>query len=551
MILKRKINHLTAALLSSVLAMAASCTGAGSVEDESVSVAGLDEVVIFEAVPESAQAFAIETNVSWTISIKDLDWLTVSRLKGKAGKYEITMTASENAREERSGELTFKAGSVKRTVTVTQNAGEFSPKMELAASGCTFEAFGAAAFTVNVKANVDWSLSPENLSWVDVSPLSGKRDRLTTVTLTPHDNFGKERSGRIKFSAEGLEDSYFSVVQEKLTTSLVIEGAEGGSLSFPATGGTQTVQIKTNVNWQAANTGADWIEVSPASGEGSMQLEDQAVTITAALNSGSQRTAKVTFAAVSDDSVEPVEINVEQAAFPKDVLIGQWTMTGAFVKASSVGQTGSNFTNPLKADLPEETGATATWVSVNGYASSSAFMIRGESWINDLKKDATQAQGHYLIKPVWTGDYMEFRFPGMTIPAGAKVRMRLGLNPQGGPVLYNVKYLDGGEWKVTEQEAYIPPAPYEAEGPIMASIILPYTRRYINSIERTIVFSNPIVDGDIVIRLECVDGRFQQLKDKSEFQYQAKINTGAIIRFGPWNFNEEEGNVGMTFQLSY
>ncbi|MGN0189528.1 MAG: BACON domain-containing protein [Candidatus Cryptobacteroides sp.] len=547
MILKSKIHHLTAALLLSVFAVSTSCTGAGDVENESVSVAGLDEVVNFEAVPESAQAFAIESNVSWTITIKDLDWLSVSRLKGKAGRYEITMTASENAREERSGELTVQAGSVKKTVTVTQSAGEFTPKMEISASGCRLEAFGGDPFTIKVDSNVDWTLSTEDLNWADISPVSGRRDRQTTVTIAPHDNFGKERSGRIKFSAEGLQDSYFSVVQEKLSTSLIIEGVEGSLLSFPAEGGTKTIQIKTNVKWQATNTGTDWIEVSPASGEGSLQLEAQEVKVTAADNSGAPRSAKVTFTATEDDSIEPVEVNVEQEAFPDEVLIAQWTMTAAYVKSASVDQKGANFTNPIKADLPAGTQATATWVSVNG--DNSSYMLRGNVWASTLDKSG-QVQGHYLIKPVWTGDYYEIVIPGMTIAAGAKVTMRLGLNSQGGPVLYTVKYLDGGEWKMTDKVTYTPPAPYE---PIETTLILSYKQQYINNIEQTAVFSNPIVNGDIVFRIECTDGRFQSLKGtgKNELTICTTKNTGAIIRLCPWNFDEEAGNVGMTFHLSY
>lgn len=96
-------------VLAAVLSVL-SCNESISDEGESVSVEGLDDMVNFPCSQAEAKSFVVNSTSSWTISIDSLDWLSLSRLKGRGGRYEITMTAQDNQREERSGALYLYGG---------------------------------------------------------------------------------------------------------------------------------------------------------------------------------------------------------------------------------------------------------------------------------------------------------------------------------------------------------------------------------------------------------------------------------------------------------
>jgi hypothetical protein len=63
------------------------------------------------------------------------------------------------------------------------------------------------------------------------------------------------------------------------------------AIEFPASGGTQSVSVSSNTDWEAAGS-AEWLNISPASGTG-----NGTVSFTAAPNTGDVRTATVTFTA--------------------------------------------------------------------------------------------------------------------------------------------------------------------------------------------------------------------------------------------------------------
>lgn len=523
-----------------------SCNESISDDGESVSVEGLDDVTTFRSSSAEAKSFVISSTSSWTISIDDLDWLSLSRLKGRSGRYEVTMTAQDNPREERSGTLTFSCGEYSRTVAVVQQAGEWTPDLTLGTEYHRFEAISPEPFTFTVDANADWTIEAADMEWLAVSPMSGKRDRRTTVTLTAQDNIGRnDRSGSLILHSEGMADKTVSIVQDKLSSTLVVNGADDGRLAFSPVGETIGISIIANVPWSVSAIGADWLNVSPSGGEGDNLLTPKTISLTAESNPGPPRTGTLTISS-TDGDVEPVVINVSQQSGAKDVLLAQWTMTAEHVKSISVNKKGETFTNPVKADLPAETEASMTWYPVNG--KSTSYMIRGNKWASKLSASG-QVEGHYLVKPVWTGDYMEFVIPGVSFPAGSKVTMRIGLNAQGGPILYYVKYLDGGEWKTTGTKTYTPEDP--AYSPVETTIVIPLQQQKIHSFEETAVFSNGMENGDVRFRIECADGRFQADKTTGAATICSSLNSGAILRLGGWDFDKNAGNVGITFVLNY
>ena len=96
--MKRLIASLFA--LPLVLALAISCDRNELEEEESVVIEGLQESVEFAAVPTGDVTFSITSNVNWSISQKDLDWVSITPSRGlgrneKISRYKIIRTVFE------------------------------------------------------------------------------------------------------------------------------------------------------------------------------------------------------------------------------------------------------------------------------------------------------------------------------------------------------------------------------------------------------------------------------------------------------------------------
>ena len=94
-------------------ALAVSCKEEQQVVKESVKIEGLQDAVQIAAVPENDITFTIETNVDWSIAKTNLDWLTISPMRGTAkdGIQTIALVADNNNLEEtRTGNFTLTAG---------------------------------------------------------------------------------------------------------------------------------------------------------------------------------------------------------------------------------------------------------------------------------------------------------------------------------------------------------------------------------------------------------------------------------------------------------
>lgn len=542
---------LLAAVISITLAplLVLSCQDAALDGEGSFSVEGLDEVVTFVSSAPQEETFTVEASTAWTISIKDLDWLTVSRLKGKAGRSEISLCAMDNLRGERSGELTITSGGQSKTVTVVQLAGDMTPSLSASVRSHRFESVSTGTFAFTVNANVDWAIIAEDMPWLDISPMSGKHDRQATVTLRAGNNTGAERFGRLLLRAQGMQDVAVEIAQDKFQPVLSVTGVTDNAIAFGADAASASIQVLTNAPWRISVSDLDWLTVTPMQGDGDSSMKPQTVSLTADANDEVFREGTLTVMS-SDGDIPPVVIKVSQDQYAgvSDLLLAQWTMTDDHVRNTSVSGKGDNFALPLKADLPEGCGAEATWYNVNG--KTPAYLIRGEGnyWATKLSKTTNMKQGHYLIKPVWTGDYMEFVIPGVTFPAGAQVTIRFGANAQAGPVLYYVKYWDNGEWKLTSRQMYT--SQNSSYAPVPTTIIIPYTAKTIHDFEETAVYSKGISNGEVRFRIECADGRFQSTTNSEEAIY-TNLNTSGILRLAPWKFDEAAGNTGITFHLNY
>ena len=126
------------------------------------------------------------------------------------------------------------------------------------------------------------------------------------------------------------------------------------------------------------------------------------------------------------------------------------------------------------------------------------------------------------IKGIWTDDYFEFVLPVKDFAAGTTLNLSMSLYTREGPTFWAVEYKDGNEWETTAVDNL--PA-YEG-ATVTAKATWALKRIESSSIEVNrqtvdITFDNAITQGEILIRVKCVDGSIQSTKAASGY-----VNTG-------------------------
>lgn len=122
------------------------------------------------------------------------------------------------------------------------------------------------------------------------------------------------------------------------------------------------------------------------------------------------------------------------------------------------------------------------------------------------------------MKGVWTGDYLEFVIPAKKIPANQRITMEFPFYGRQQPVFWNIKYLDGEEWKIFDLHEE---TCYDGVTKMNCTFSLGYDLIKICSF--TMTLENEVKSGYLKFRLECADGSIQS-------------KTGGIVSVGtiPW-----------------
>lgn len=293
--MKRLITSLFA--LPLVLAMAMSCDRNEIAEEESVVIEGLQDAIQFAAVPTGDVTFSITSNVNWSISQKDLDWVSITPSRGLGRNETAVVTISpdvNNDFEARQGTFTLNAGTVSRTVTLSQAAADVEPVFNVdGTDGDTFyvEALDIDGESFNVSSNRDWTADVNGVSWATVTPLKGEKNRSATISVIPKTvNEDEVREGTISFDYGAAAPKVIKLVHKKFEPTISISVTEmtaitTGKIADPV------VVVTANADW-TAETSADWLTIDKAEGE----LGDTEVKVSAtANNTGETRSATVTF----------------------------------------------------------------------------------------------------------------------------------------------------------------------------------------------------------------------------------------------------------------
>jgi hypothetical protein len=191
----------------------------------------------------------LSSNTAWTVS-SNAAWLTASPTSG-ASNASVTANFTANTGAARTGILTFSAGGVTRTVTVTQAtpALTVSPTTQAAAAA-------AGNFAITLTSNVNWTVS-SNAAWLTAAPTSGSNDGSITASYTA--NTGAARTGVLTFSGSGLTRT---VTVTQATPNLTVTPT---TQSVSALEGTFAITLSSNVAWTVASN-AGWLSASSSSG---------------------------------------------------------------------------------------------------------------------------------------------------------------------------------------------------------------------------------------------------------------------------------------------
>ena len=194
---------------------------------------------------------------------------------------------------------------------------------------------------VSFLTNHDWTVRSSE-TWVSVAPGSGSASGSTlTVKVTVEANPGAtERKAYLTISAGGVSKQVAVTQVGTPATTLTLKN---DAVTMESKAGSAQVSFQTNKSWTAASD-ASWLEVSPASGEGSPLY--QTLTLTAQQNTGErERTAKVRILAGGQSA----EISVTQ-------LVGAQLTISAFKAKSANTTTWYKLTGEIAAVENEEYG---------------------------------------------------------------------------------------------------------------------------------------------------------------------------------------------------
>lgn len=214
--------------------------------------------------PESGSlTFTLETNTDWTLQVAPTTggtvWCTVSTESGRAGTHTITVNVTENTGEDdRSVSITAKAGTLQKTVVVTQKQKDAltltSDKLEIGAEG------GEVSLTV--KANITYEIIVDEAckDWIsEKAQTRALQSRTHTFTVAPSEEY-EQRTGTVYVrSGEILEK--VQIYQAGSSILLLTPG----EIYMEAEGGTVTVEMRTNCDFDVEMPAADWIAAAPAS----------------------------------------------------------------------------------------------------------------------------------------------------------------------------------------------------------------------------------------------------------------------------------------------
>ncbi|MFC2138725.1 cellulase family glycosylhydrolase [Bacteroidota bacterium] len=314
----------------------------------------------------------ITCNSDWIINNAS-DWCTES-FKSGTGNAVISFTAQTNEdTTERATLIIVTAGDITEELQVLQKGGQFFT-FHLSTDSIEFDINGGTS-KIQVTSDIEWQITNTS-DWLTESIQSS--DNSSTVILTAHANEDTlERSTSLLFIAGNITKE---VVVTQIGLFLTISNS---SVEFGALGGTQNIDISSNLEW-SINNSSDWCEVSEQTIDGNKTLQ---ITVNSNINVGGDAEDRSTTVVISTN-VLTRNVSVTQNGFVFEIAPDNTKMRDlTCVELSEKMGVGWNVGNSLEA-----TGGETSW---------------GNPLINQRLIDSVEAAGFNAIRiPVaWSSHF--------------------------------------------------------------------------------------------------------------------------------------------------
>ena len=208
-------------------------------------------------VPATATTATINFTAAgkWTAELandRPADWISVSPASGVKGECSVTVTIKANETpDERSAVVKITCGSVYETVKVVQKQKDM---ITLTPSTNEFSAAGGT-FTVNVRANVEYSFEVNGSDWIVNAGTRALTDKTTSFTIKPNEDLQK-REGSVTVKC-ALGNETYTIYQSAADPAIVLTS---NNVPVPAAGGSVQVEVSSNVTVEMAITaGGEWL----------------------------------------------------------------------------------------------------------------------------------------------------------------------------------------------------------------------------------------------------------------------------------------------------
>jgi hypothetical protein len=273
----------------------------------------------------SSASVGVTSDRTWTVRVRnDNDrWIRVTPASGtNNGTFRIE--ASANFGAARTGHVDVTAGSVTRTVTVTQPAGSVLWLSGTEGFPCPAGGIGR----VNVVSNRQWNLSVVDTHltpWLrihDFNPPNRTGDG--NFGILADENPGGERTGTIRVTASGLQETV-RVVQERRTHNLTLT-ENGAPINF-----WNPPHIERHIDITVVS-GANWTPHAIGTGLSVERISTDTTRAKVTRNTGSERTGTII---VNAPGAPTRTINVTQAGAGTLALsLPSWTPTSGASEAT-------------------------------------------------------------------------------------------------------------------------------------------------------------------------------------------------------------------------
>lgn len=385
---KKHFATLVSTLLVGVLAF--SCSNAKDpVEPDKLTVEGIAHELTIPYDQTEKISFTVTSNISWSISKSNLDWISISPMSGGAGSaVEVSLIPKANDGDARMGSIKIMAGEKNESITIAQQAAPLIPSVVVMGAGEEYKIelpfANPSPVKLTVNGNVDWTAKSENLSWAVVAPVSGQAGKDVEVTITPEANKGAERTGTVTFSGEGASRTVTFVQAEYVEAPyLTLAGLTNDKLTFDAVpAAASKFTVNANRDWTISVPANTWLTFSKLSGKAADGTSTE-ISVTAQANSGEAREIEMT---VTADQLKVKATIVQNAASGVQVFFEDdfaWSgsvfadgATDTTVEDFSVAANyiGAGVMFPKRSDLEGST----TSVGSNQYESKNgSFFVRG------------------------------------------------------------------------------------------------------------------------------------------------------------------------------